>query len=170
MAGTPVSYTPLVAGDVTDVDVLNTNFNAVNVTLAAGLANTYIAKAYHNVALTWYVDAVPVGTERIGFKVPTALGGNFTLEELQVCVADVGSSGVVNVNIHNGSAFPPTSSTKLMASNIVANTAGHIERGSVFTTAAHSVGDALFIEYVVTVDGVGGLAISLFGKAENRGS
>tara|TARA_R110001583_G_scaffold21394_7_gene81268 strand:+ start:13419 stop:13928 length:510 start_codon:yes stop_codon:yes gene_type:complete len=168
MAGDPVEYTTLVAGSSVVAATLNTNFNGINTYLAnPGLENEYIENSLHNDIFTWHMDEVPVGTERIGFKVPATYSSNgLTLMELQVFTAEVGAGGTVNVNIHT--AFPPASGNKLMSSNIVCNSDGDLERETNFTTATHAAGNALFIEYVVASNAVGGVTITLHTKADNR--
>jgi len=168
MAGDPVEYTELVAGNAVVAGTLNTNFNGINAYLASpGLENEYIKNSLHNDIFTWHMDAVGVGTSQIGFKVPATYStAGLTLLELQVFVADIGASGTVNVNIHT--AFPATVGNKLMASNIVCNSDGDLERETNFTTTTHSVGAALIIEHVVASNSVRGLTITLHTKANNR--
>jgi len=172
MAGTPIAHTTLVPGATVAAVALNNNFEAINTYLdGTGLENQYIKNSLHNICWTWHVESVASlpETRQIGFKVPSTFSsGTGTFLSLQVFLQDSGAPGSVTVNLHNGSAFPPTSSTKLVATAIVADADGELTEATTFTTATFAAGDTFYIEYVAAGNSVTGITISLFAKADNR--
>ena len=170
MPGTPINHTTLVAGATIDAATLNTNFENVNTYLnGTGLENQYIENALHNVVFTWHMDEVAVGTEQIGFKIPTsfsAAGGTFL--ELQAFVSEVNAAGTVDVSLHDDSVYPPTDVSRLHASNIQVDADGELLTETTFTTATFVTGDTFYIRYIVGANTVNGVTISLYAKADNR--
>ena len=175
MPGTPVTRTALVAGATITAATLNTNFENINTYLDdPGLENEYIENPKHNVVWTWHMEEIPTGTARICIKVPSSgfSTGGITLIEAQLFLSDEGSAGVVNVNIHDGTAFPPTSATRIIASDMTVDTDNGFDSATDFTQGDHGptfpTGEKLYVEYEVTGNPVNGVTISLFAKAFNR--
>jgi len=174
MPGSPIDHTTLVAGTAVAASTLNDNFEAINTYLdGTGLENEYIKNALHNVVLTWHMEEVPVGTARLGFKVPATFSANgLEAVELQVFVSEVNTTGDVTVNIHDDTEFPPTADTRIVPTSITGDSDGDLVTTTDFTQGDHgptfTIGERFYIEYVVAGTAVNGVTITLFAKADNR--